>query len=226
MSRNKRILAIIGTVAILSFCPSLAANTVTSGYIEVLGGVYAGSFSLAGSGFSADGGFDVFNFSALGGVAPGSVVGIHGGVWGNDFRNGSATIGGTYFPNVIWGDLNAQGPSFFEVNGPGIRLGNTAGTYYGTFNFFIGSLCGTLGNEVPAPCVADLPGLGGSGVVSLDVRSAVGYLWIDRVNYTFTTPEPATLALLGPAILASGAALRRRWIKSSEARRARNASCC
>jgi hypothetical protein len=215
MTRSKAFFGIAIMIPILALCPHLVASTVTSGYIEVLGGVYAGSFSLTGPGFSADGAFDVFNFSALnyGPVSPGSQISIYGNASGNDFRNGSATIGGTYFPYVIWGDLFAQGPSFFELNGPVIPLGFTAGTYYGTFDFFIGSLCGTLGNELPAPCVADLPGLGGSGVVSVDVSSPVGYLWIDRVTYTFTTPEPATLALLPPALLAAGAALRCRWVK-------------
>lgn len=213
MNRIKTVIAVLAAIAILSLCPSLAANTVTSGYIGVLGGVYAGSFSLTGPGFSAQGSFDAFNFTAINyfGVAPESVVSIYGTVWGNDFRNGSANIGGNVFPNVTWGDFFAQGPSFFELNGPGIHLGSTAGTYYGTFDFFIGSLCGTLGNEIPAPCVADLPGLGGSGIVSLGVSSAEGSLWIDSVTYEFTTPEPGTLALLGSAVVAASAAVRRRY---------------
>jgi hypothetical protein len=200
---------------LLATTPLLSASNVTSGYIQVSGGIFAGSFNLSGPGFWADGAFDAFNFWAInyGGIAPESAVSIYGTVWGNDFRTGSATVAGTYSPYVIWGDLFAQSSSFFELNGPKVQLGSTAGTYFGTFDFFIGSLCGTLGNEIPAPCVADLPGLGGSGIVSLDVSEAVGQLWVDQVTYTFLTPEPGTLALLGSGLLGGWAVIRRRFVR-------------
>jgi hypothetical protein len=213
MRKSKIDLLFAWLVVLISFSAYLGASTVTAGYIQATS-LGAGAFALSGSGFTADGRFDVgaFPVFSCNGCAPGTSLRISAFELGNDFRNGSATIGGQYYPNVIWGDLYAEGPSVFQIFGPDIVLNKGAGTYLGTFSF-AGSLCGVDPNvsAIPDPCIVQL-GLGGTGIVSVDVSEAVELLWVDQVTYTFVTPEPGTLALLGSAILGLGAAFRRRFI--------------
>ncbi len=142
--------------------------------------------------------------------SPGATVDADAELAGNDFAYGNATVGGTNF-SVDWGALNAEGPSIFRITGPLITLdgGPTTYTYQSTFTF-TGALCGTSNSHtIPDPCVVDLPGLTGSGIVTADFHPFPdGSLFFADATYRFTNPEPGTWMLAGAGIVAA-AVLRR-----------------
>lgn len=94
-------------------------------------------------------------------------ISAFGTVIGNDIFPGSGTVMGVIFPTVLWGDLEAEKPSAFNLAGPSITI-NAPGVYAGSFTF-TGALCGTdpVGPS-PRPCVIDLPTLTGYGVLVLN----------------------------------------------------------
>jgi hypothetical protein len=201
----------------LSLCSSqLFSEVVANGDIGVTGhGMVV--FTLSGSGFTVTG--DASNPfgswpSCLAGCLPGTLLSVDGGVEGNDFGQGTATVGTTYFPFVDWGDLFSEPGSLFLVTGPPIMLGDDGGTYTGTFSF-TGNLCGTLDHGNPFhPCVVDLPALTGTGEVLMDMGSFVNngqiYLNVTQATYMFTTPEPSSLMLLGSGVLGLAGVIRRK----------------
>ena len=198
----------------VSVCCVPLLGEVTSGYIQITGDVPAGYFNLSGTGFNVEGGFGFGNWAPTYcsyGCSEGSVLSVNGIEVGNDFAGGgSATINGINFSHVDWGDLYAQGPSEFMIFGPGITLNHGAGTYFGTFDFF-GSLCGTI--DYTGQCAVDL-GLGGSGRVAVDISSRIDngqtILYFRQATYTFLTPEPGTILLIGSGLVAVAGVLRRR----------------
>jgi hypothetical protein len=208
-------LSTVAMITVLALCSvHLAATTVTAGYIQAFEQYNAGNFALSGSGFSMSGSFSTYGFGAIrpGDLGAGARVPVWGSALGNDFLGGSATVGGNSYPAVNWGDLDAHHGSIFNLVGPDITLGSTAGTYYSTFSF-TGELCGTTRGSL-GDCTANFPVLSGSGIVKLDVVDSPihGLLQVRSVTYEFVTPEPSTLALLGPATVGL-AAVRRRLMK-------------
>jgi hypothetical protein len=203
----------------LAFCSAcsmpLFGAAISGGSIQTTGIAGFGTFTLSGSNFDASGGFDNGNWglTSCSPCTPGSTLSVDGLVSGNAFvGGGAATINGTAFSNVNWGDLNAQGPSIFMITGPGIVLNNGAGTYLGSFSF-TGSLCGTI--DFSGACAANLPTLTGSGQVAVQIVSYVNngqtFLNYEQATYTFLpVPEPSSLLLFGSAVLGLGSVVRRK----------------
>ena len=214
----RAIVQIICISCTLVCCIPAIGGEVTGGYIQITGGIPVGRFSLSGRGFDANGGFGFGAWAPLAcryGCKEGTLLSVNGYELGNDFDDGSANVNGISFPNVVWGDLNAQGPSIFMVTGPSIVLNHGAGTYFGTFSF-AGSLCGTI--DYTGECAAYLPSLGGSGKVAVELDSFTDYngellLSFQQATYTFLTPEPGTITLLGSGILGFAGVLCRRFKK-------------
>ena len=198
----------------VSVCCVPLFGQVTSGYIQITGDIPVGYFNLSGTGFNVEGGFGSGNWAPTycsWECAEGSVLSINGIEEGNDFGGGgSATINGIYFPHVNWGDLYAQQASLFMVYGPRIALNHGAGTYFGSFDL-VGSLCGTI--DYTGQCAVDM-GLSGSGRVAVDMGSFIDngqtVLYFQQATYTFLTPEPGTILLIGSGLVAVAGVVRRR----------------
>jgi hypothetical protein len=202
------------TILLLGFCissPHLFGAVITSGSINLPSGGGGGTFTLSGTGFAVAGNFNGAYYgvwpvyTSCQPCNPGSSLPVDGYVLGTDLRGGTATIGATVYPSVIWGDLFAAQGSFFRTTGPTITLDHGPGTYTGSFSF-TGSLCGTTtGGPQPHPCTIDLLGLTGSGQVSvtiLPIQDAGNLLHSGAATYTFTSvPEPSSIVLVGTAAL-------------------------
>ncbi len=164
-----------------------------------------GYFDFGGPGFSVSGEFDNVGFGAsqCNPCSPNTIVGVSGNMSGNDFLNGSATLGTTTFDSLDWGDSEHAHPgtTVFNVSGPSLPLGAVPGVYQGTFSFNNGSLCGThLSDNTPRPCLVNLSNLNGSGIVDVTLIQGPVGLETTTTVYTFTaTPEPEAwiLAFLG-----------------------------
>ena len=187
-------------------------TAITSGSIFIQYFPSSGTFNLAGRNFAVDGVFDLGNWGPAHcfWCDPGTVIDVGSVQSGTDFRNGSATIDGVSYPNVLWGSLDNLGPSLFLAAGPGIVLDHGAGMYFGTFTF-TGMLCGAT--DFTGVCTVDLPFLAGSGTVAVKIISwdidGRTYLNFDEATYTFATPEPASIVLLGTAVIGLSGMLRR-----------------
>lgn len=205
---------VIPIVAACITMTTLSGAAITSGSITITGSLPSGSFNFSGDGFAAAGTFSLGSWGPLScnPCAPGSALSVTGLQSGNDFGSGSATIGGTLY-NVNWGGLNAAGPSNFQLSGAPILLDQGPGTYTGAFDF-VGELCGVSSSGIPQPCIASLPSLTGSGLVSINVIAIPdhGILQYTSATYLFSVPEPSTLALTFPAglLLLYGARRARR----------------
>lgn len=203
MLPKQKLMKLLLTCFLFALCPLLASATVvTGGTITTSGPFNLADFNFSGSGFSVSGQFlDYGGWANCTPCIPGVKLDVNGSVVGNDFLNGSGTVGTTSFDPVYYGDMDQAypGSSVFNVSGPAITLAGP-GTYYSTFSFN-GSLCGTNGGpEFAHPCLVNLPGLTGSGIVEATATLENGYLYVRNAVYTFTaTPEPRTwmLALIG-----------------------------
>jgi hypothetical protein len=195
---------LLRTLGFLAFFPLLVdASAITSGSITISGLGPSGNFNFSGPGFAASGLFANGNWGPVlcSPCAPGTVLSVNGTQAGNDFFSGSATIGATTFA-VNWGDLNAAGPSIFNIVGFSFILNAGAtGTYYSSFTF-TGSLCGTQGGTFPYPCVANLTSLTGFGTVDVNIAALDGLLRYTSATYTFGTPEPSSWLLVSSGIVA------------------------
>jgi hypothetical protein len=198
----RRILLLVAFVAV----NHLFAATVTSGFVRVTGTFVSGTFDVAGHDFVLTGIFSgPSNWpTALCPTCPfGETLPVDGYVLGNDFSSGSAVLMGVSFPDVIWGDLNAEKPSELAFSGPDIVI-TAPGLYTAPFESS-GRLCGTLGDgPVPHPCAVDLPELTGQGIVTLRVEpGAEGTFFVPEATYNFDIPEPSTfyLAAAAPVLL-------------------------
>ena len=195
------------TLLLLGFCISaqnLFGGVITDGFIQITGANSNGTFRLSGSGFTATGAFSSGSWGPSLCAASCTELSVTGYQVGNDFYSGSAIVGGTTFPDVDWGSLHAAGPSVFNITGPEIILNKGPGTYVVPFSF-TGALCGT---EVgvshpnpPDPCLANLPELTGSGLVSVRVGAVSGFerLYEIDATYTFFVPEPSSIVLVATA---------------------------
>ena len=198
-----------------------ASQVVTSGYICCFtpDNLFEGSaFDLSGPGFHVTGSFENPGGGGEWGVGycysclPGTLLGVWGHSGGEEFNGGTATIGSTYYPAVLWfNDYMQVFASDFHVTGPPILL-TGPGTFRGTFSFQ-GDMCGTFAYGDTA-CGVDLPSLTGSGIVTVDVVSFVfsdgsTRLLVTQAGYTFA-PEPSSLLLFGPGALGIAGMLRRK----------------
>lgn len=229
-SKSKLAMLLKSMLLLAFFIPPVLAYAaiVTNGFIKIAGFQPRGEFSLIGTDFNAGGNFSGGNWgpSRLPCIEPCSLS-VHGIVVGNDFRTGQASIAGTSYERLIWGDIQATGSSAFAITGPDILLNAGAGTYASTFSFIMGSLCGTAFGETGSthPCVADLPSLRGSGTVEVAVGEfeltpgRTDY-YFKEATYTFSEPVSApeinatsgtlAVALLFVVLLLSAETLRRR----------------
>ena len=195
-------------IIVVFLLPNISAATlITDGFIKITGVLPQGSFSFSGSDFSVSGNFSNGNWELTGNPHPyPSQLNVNGLVSGNDFYGGGVYESSGNSQTVNWGDLNAAGPSIFNITGPPIPLSMEAGIYTGTFSF-TGSLCGTLypGSSIPNPCFASLPSLEGEGIVSVLVTGPLIYggnpplFEYKEATYTFINPvpEPSTMLLFG-----------------------------
>jgi hypothetical protein len=207
----------------LSLCPLLLACAglqlsalgapITSGSIQITGVIPTGQFSLSGPGFTVTGGFSLGNWAPIlcFPCAPGSSLQVTGVQVGDDFAGGTAVIGATSLPTILWDIGSPSNTSNFNVTGPAILLNSGPGTYNGTFSF-TGSLCGKVSPGFAGPCDVDLATLSGSGNVAVQIISVGGALQYTSATYNFTTPEPASaeMTLLAFGVLGLIALGRRR----------------
>lgn len=189
----------------------LDASPIFTGTITVAGITPVGFFSLTGDGFTVGGTLVSGNWEATRcfPCAAGASLGVNGTLVGLDFYPfGSATIGGDVFPSLNWGNINAAGPSEFQITGTPVTVSGP-GLYRAPFSF-TGALCGTTSSSsLGSPCVASLPSLTGSGMVEVALKAQPeGLLTLDHATYSFT-PEPNLAAAL-LAAFGLGAVLRRR----------------
>jgi hypothetical protein len=195
------------------FYPLLAAP-VTGGFIRVTPDFFTpGTFHLTGPDFDVTGIFlKEFGWPTSVPCLPldtGSCP-VFGFAAGTDFVYGSGGSGPVgWFAHVLWGYLDAEGPSIFELRGPNVSIPGP-GTFTGTFSF-TGALCGTLPpwDGRPEPCDLNLPSLTGTGRVAMTAEiTEYGSLDLTEVTFTFLTPEPNTFFLCVPAALLIVAARR------------------
>jgi len=147
-----------------------------------------------------------------------SVLDMSGKVVDTDFSWGSATVGGQYYPSLNWGGgWGPLPPTLFDIVGPAIALNHGFGTYSGKF-YMNGSLCGITGSQ--GPCEVSVPRLVGGGIVSFDYTALPGqpgFGEVQSATYTFTspysTPEPASLLLLGSGVLGLAGLVRRKMMR-------------
>jgi hypothetical protein len=194
------------------------ATLVTEGFIKIASPTSGdGYFDFSGDGFHVTGGL---TFNTKLGMNPhpypsqldptGITIGndIYGGV----YDSGSLSI------RVQWGDLDAAGPSLLQVTGEPIPLTMQPGAYTGLFSF-TGSLFGTSldPSTFPHPCVACLPLLEGSGIVTALVSGPIflgetPLFTCTEATYTFTNPVPmpSTLILLGTGLIGLAVYQRKR----------------
>lgn len=188
---------LLRTCVLIMISPlALGASVITSGTISIAGAFANGNFDFSGSDFSASGPISFGNWALTGfiNMPAGSTAGVNGFQAGNDFGPGAATIGTTDLI-VDWGALNSAGSSIFSIIGLPILVDAGPGTYESTFTF-TGSLCGTQGGAIPLPCVANLPSLTGSGIVSANFVAIGANLSFSSATYTFTTPEAGAWILM------------------------------
>ena len=209
----------LGLVLLLLSVCSVAggSNLVTSGTIQVNGQFQTiGTWTLSGNGFVVSGIFaqDMWlQFCAP--CDPNRVMDMGMDVRGINFYDGSANVGGQNFPYLIWGYLDAPKPSIFQAVSTGIVLNHGFGTYKGSF-YLNGELCGVQGFYL-SPCVVDLPRIVGGGIVTFNYVQDPYLPWLGDVTaatYTFTypysTPEPATMWMVGSGLVAAIGAVRHR----------------
>lgn len=194
------------TALLFAVFPFLAsATTITSGTITVTKLMGPGYFDFGGPGFSVSGEFVNVGFGdQCSPCLPNTVLTVSGNMSGNDFLNGSGTVGTTTFDGLDWGDMEQAypGTTVFNVSGPSLPLGAVPGVYQGTFSFNNGSLCGThLSDNSPRPCLVNLKDLNGSGIVDVTVIQGPVGLETTTTVYTFT-PEPQTWLLAFVGIIA------------------------
>src|SRR5262245_1029178 len=98
----------------------LPAAVISSGSIQISGSAPIGSFNFGGQDFNVTGSFGSGNWgpALCTPCASGSNLSVNGTQVGNDFGGGSAFISPNTFPAVVWGNLNAAGPSIFNITGP------------------------------------------------------------------------------------------------------------
>jgi hypothetical protein len=120
---------------LFALCPLFASATViTSGTITARGQFTLADFSFSGPSFSVSGQFLNLGWGAgCSPCIPGINLDVYGSVVGNDFLNGSGTVGTTSFDPVYYGDMEHvyPGASVFNVSGPAITLAGP-GIYHST----------------------------------------------------------------------------------------------
>ena len=150
------------------------------------------------------GSFGAFNWPTTSCGGPfGSPCLPAGLVTGNNFDAGSATVNGSTFATLAFGDLLGDTGSSFVVTGPTITL-SSPGSFYGPFQFQA-QLCGTdpMSATIPRPCVVDLD-LAGAGTVTIaaGLQPPDG-VFVSEVTHTFQAiPEPGTLLAAAPMLFA------------------------
>ena len=182
-------------ISILCLTYPMFATTITSGSISISGPLPHREFTLNGLTFTATGNFSQGNWGPAR-CYPCSNFDLNVSAiqHGNDFGGGMARVSGIADPAVDWGNLNAVDASLFILTGPPIPI-NGPGIYVGTF-MFDGDLCGyaIASGGVPLPCLVDLPGLEGAGVVRINIvpTPIQGIVQFESAVYIFFVPEPAT----------------------------------
>jgi hypothetical protein len=192
----------------------LLASPVTGGFVRVTGVSFPslGHFHLTGPNFDVTGDFDAY-FWPKGLLCVPSPAGCppDGAATGSDFFGGSGTVGGTSLPRTTFGDVWADGPSFFFFGGPNVAV-TGPGTFTGTFTFS-GGLCGVdIFGSISQECALNLPSLTGTGKVTMVAEPCrlfceehFGEVLVTDVTYTFLTPETNTFILCIPVILVAAA---------------------
>ena len=204
---------------LLAITPSVRADTfvITSGSVSLVGTFGGISYSLAGPGFSINGGGEGGQTAQARRCIPclpGTVVSSSVTVTGSGVGSGSATINGQSFQGIpFFGTIQLSGGSFV------VPMAFTDVTFTSGANLF----ASIIGCQSPfSPCDPSNPvfsvTLQGSGTATLNlVFSGVNHDGIPLFSFRslifdfgspIQTPEPMTITLLGAGVAGLAAKLR------------------
>jgi len=203
-------------VALTAATASADPIVITSGTLTVTGLSGGPQFSLTGLNFAANGGGEqgsshpqMLCFPCVSGDA----IDV-GGFFGGSSVFHSATLNGTFYPNIGLGGV-------FILSGPTIIVPNSTSNPTLTSPFWFSGqllLCASnCGSSQPPTFTVDLIG-GGIATLNLQVfflANGNPIFQLQSITYDFQTPEPTpepmSILLLGGGLLGLAAKLRRPW---------------
>lgn len=215
-----KILCVFATLLmIVALTPATATAdpiVITSGTLSVTGLGGGPQFNLIGLNFAANGGGEQGSSTPQMLCRPcvsGAAITV-GGFFGGSSVFHSATLNGTFYPNIGLGGV-------LILSGPPIIVPNSTSNLTLTSPFsFSGQLllcASNCGSSQPPTFTVDLIG-GGIATVNLQIfflANGNPIFQFQSVTYDFQTPEPTpepmSILLLGGGLLGLAAKLRRPW---------------
>ncbi len=209
-----KILCLCATLLmIVALTPATATAdplVITSGTGFVTGFSGGPSFNVTGLNFAANGGGDQGSSTPQTSCfpcAPGTAITV-GGFFGGSSVLHSATLNGTFYPNVgLGGVLILTGPPIIVPNSTSDLILTSPFSFSGQLQL-CSSNCGSF---QPPFFTVDLIG---SGIATVNLQlfhlpNGNPIFQFQSVTYDFQTPEPMSILLLGGGLLGLAAKLRR-----------------